>query len=165
MTNKRKTFLVLNIFLVLLWCGFIFYLSGETAPQSRSQSKPLAEGIVKKVEEIQKKHSPPPVLKKKIDKFENSLRDAAHSGCYFVLSLLLINLLYLLKMKKLKAIFLTIIISMLYALSDEIHQLFVPGRAFQLIDMALDFVGVVLAISIYLLLFNMILKKKKETHE
>ncbi len=32
-------------------------------------------------------------------------------------------------------------ICMLYALSDEIHQIFVPGRAFQLVDLGLDLLG------------------------
>ena len=37
---------------------------------------------------------------------------------------------------------LVVIIAMLYALSDETHQLFVPGRAFQVIDLVVDLVGV-----------------------
>ncbi len=37
---------------------------------------------------------------------------------------------------------LVVIIAMLYALSDETHQLFVPGRAFQVIDLVVDFLGV-----------------------
>lgn len=39
----------------------------------------------------------------------------------------------------------------LYALSDEIHQLYVPGRAFQLSDLALDISGAALGIAVYLL--------------
>jgi len=38
---------------------------------------------------------------------------------------------------------LVVILAMSYALSDEIHQLFVPGRAFQVIDLFIDFLGVV----------------------
>jgi hypothetical protein len=36
---------------------------------------------------------------------------------------------------------LTFVLCALYALSDETHQLFVPGRDFQLSDLALDCVG------------------------
>ncbi len=34
-----------------------------------------------------------------------------------------------------------VLLSMLYALSDETHQLFVPGRAFQVVDLIIDFIG------------------------
>ena len=37
----------------------------------------------------------------------------------------------------------------LYALSDEIHQLFVPGRSFQLMDLGLDLLGGVIGLIIY----------------
>src|SRR5665648_684953 len=40
-------------------------------------------------------------------------------------------------------------LSMLYALSDEIHQLFVPGRTFQLADLALDLIGTLIALWVY----------------
>lgn len=42
---------------------------------------------------------------------------------------------------KASGISLTVSLSMLFALSDEIHQLFVPGRAFQVVDLVIDFLG------------------------
>ena len=39
--------------------------------------------------------------------------------------------------------------AMLYALSDETHQLFVPNRAFELSDLALDLTGVLAAILLF----------------
>jgi len=44
---------------------------------------------------------------------------------------------------------LVILISMLFALSDEIHQLFVPGRAFQIIDLFIDFLGSLFGVIIF----------------
>ena len=40
-------------------------------------------------------------------------------------------------------------IAMLYALSDEIHQHFVPGRGFQLLDLLMDAIGAILGIVIF----------------
>ncbi len=37
---------------------------------------------------------------------------------------------------------LSVLLSMLYALSDETHQIFVPGRAFQVIDLVVDLGGI-----------------------
>jgi VanZ family protein len=44
---------------------------------------------------------------------------------------------------------LVILISMLFALSDEIHQLFVPGRAFQVVDLLIDLLGVLCGVYLY----------------
>ncbi|HEC66041.1 MAG TPA: VanZ family protein [bacterium] len=44
-----------------------------------------------------------------------------------------------------KVFILSIIFSILYALSDEIHQYFVPGREFDLWDLAADSLGIILA--------------------
>ncbi len=150
MTSKKKLFIIINIVLVVLWCGVIFYLSSRTAPQSNAQSRPISGAVVRTIDKIENKNSPENVLIKKIAEFDDKLRDVAHSGCYFVLALLVANLMYLLKIFKWKAVFITIIFCMLYALSDEVHQLFVPGRAFQLIDLTNDLIGVILGILLYL---------------
>jgi VanZ family protein len=42
-----------------------------------------------------------------------------------------------------------VIAGMLYAVGDEIHQLFVPFRMFDLSDMAADFLGVALGVWAY----------------
>ncbi len=44
--------------------------------------------------------------------------------------------------------FLIIFSTTLYGLTDEIHQHFVPGRAFEFLDIGMDFLGAVLAIII-----------------
>ena len=48
--------------------------------------------------------------------------------------------------------FLTIIISMVYAISDEMHQFFVPFRNSSFFDFLLDFTGILLAFLIYLII-------------
>ena len=54
-----------------------------------------------------------------------------------------------------KTTLLVLILVMLFALSDEIHQIFVPGRTFQLLDLIIDFLGIIAGI----FLFNKIIKK------
>jgi VanZ family protein len=54
----------------------------------------------------------------------------------FFLSLTLIN-----KRLDRKTIFIILLISLIYALSDELHQLFVPGRFCSLKDVLIDFIG------------------------
>ena len=68
---------------------------------------------------------------------------AMHVIEYAILSLLLYRALIKSRFKK-YSIILAIIISALYGLSDEIHQLFVPGRAFDVLDLIFDFTGAIL---------------------
>jgi VanZ family protein len=42
-----------------------------------------------------------------------------------------------------------LLMTMAFALSDEIHQLFVPGRAFQVIDLIIDFLGILFGVFLY----------------
>ena len=42
-----------------------------------------------------------------------------------------------------------LLMTMAFALSDEIHQLFVPGRAFQVIDLIIDFLGILFGVYLY----------------
>lgn len=51
-----------------------------------------------------------------------------------------------------------LILTLFYALSDEIHQLFVPGRTFQLMDLGLDLIGGVIG----LVIFDRIGAKRKQ---
>ena len=44
---------------------------------------------------------------------------------------------------------LTIVLAMVFALSDEIHQIFVPGRAFQVVDLVIDLLGVLFGVFLY----------------
>jgi VanZ family protein len=48
-----------------------------------------------------------------------------------------------------KIVLVVLILSMSYALSDEIHQLFVPGRTFQVIDLFIDLLGSLLGVYLY----------------
>ena len=55
-----------------------------------------------------------------------------------------------LKDYKIKNIFIvSILLSILYSCTDEIHQLFVSGRSGSIIDVMIDSIGIILGIFIY----------------
>ena len=84
---------------------------------------------------------PPKVEIPFVDKFIHLIE-------YGILGFLLYRALRVSKLAK-QVFILAIIFSILYALSDEIHQLFVPGRKFDLWDLAADSVGAIL-VTLYL---------------
>jgi len=49
---------------------------------------------------------------------------------------------------------LAVIIGMLYGATDEVHQLFVPARSFDLLDWLADSVGVTLGVGLFYPLFT-----------
>jgi len=56
--------------------------------------------------------------------------------------------------KKSSRIFYVLIIGIIYGLTDELHQSFVPGRTSDIYDFLVDLIGIILS----LCLFNLILK-------
>ena len=50
------------------------------------------------------------------------------------------------------------VLGVLYAFSDEIHQLYVPGRAGMLTDVLIDSCGVIFGVSIFILVLTIIRK-------
>lgn len=90
---------------------------------------------------------------------EAIVRTLAHFCEFASLGFLMCNFLFALK-DKLKP-FSSILFSVLYAISDEIHQYFVPERACQLSDFAVDSAGIVLGVTVFCILNTIIIKYKK----
>lgn len=64
------------------------------------------------------------------------------------------------KLKEKNRILISLILGVLYATSDEIHQLFSPGRSAQITDVYIDTLGILVGIFV-ILLFIKIFEKIK----
>ena len=123
--------------LVVFWMGLIFFFSHQQATVSNGLSSGITEAIV----EIVNMMAPDNDVILNQGSFNFIIRKSAHFGVYLVLGLLVSNgLIYSNKSKK-KVIILALFICVLYAISDEIHQLYVPGRSGQVSDVLLDSTG------------------------
>lgn len=69
----------------------------------------------------------------------------AHFGEYMILSALLTTALFGGKLKAWQAVLIAVLLSSAYAASDEIHQLFVPGRMSDPVDWITDTLGALVA--------------------
>jgi len=64
--------------------------------------------------------------------------------------------------KKYSFLILALIISLLYAILDEFHQFFVPGRNSSIVDFFIDSLGIMLASMIYAIRIEFVNRKIKE---
>lgn len=138
MRNKRILItIILSWSLVILWMGLIFFFSHQPARESSELSSGITEVIVDVVNVIAPDNDQ--IFNRDIISF--SIRKAAHFGVYLVLGLLVSNGLIYSSIPRSKAIILALLICVLYAISDEFHQLYVPGRSGQVSDVLLDSSG------------------------
>lgn len=133
----------LSIILVLIWMIIIFIMSSFDATESANQSNFIVN-IITNIFKIEN-----------IEVLSFIIRKLAHFTEYLILGFLTINMLD--KNDISKKYLLSILICIIYAISDEIHQLFVPGRACQIKDILIDSIGSITGIYLY----KLISKRKK----
>ena len=136
--NKKQ---IISWIVVFLWMLIIFNLSSQVAEEANKLSKGVTEIIVQTVEKVAPRSS------FDIDQFNHLLRKNAHFFTYLVLGMLVMSGM---RRSDVKGIVLTLGICILYAVSDEIHQLFVPGRGGQIKDVLIDSAGAFVGIKLYL---------------
>lgn len=152
----KKYLLIINFILLIIWMGVIFNFSSDNGSTSSSKS----ERFLIKVVEIFKKDELSDVDKQEIiNKYGYLIRKCAHMFSYFILSILSFLLLYQILALKPITIFYTFIFCFIYAITDEIHQVFIPDRVGSIIDVLIDSCGSL----IFLLLptIRLIIKKNK----
>ena len=145
---------VIKIILVLLWMVMIFLLSKEVAVKSSKKSDGL---IIKSVELFTGKSLSDQEKEKVLKYLVFPVRKCAHLSLYLILGILVISLLREYMVINTKLVLLSLLICFLYACSDEIHQLFIPGRSGEARDVLIDTLGACLGVSFYYLVF----RKKK----
>lgn len=138
--------------LTILWMVVIFSFSAKTAEKSAAESGRvgilICQMMVSDFEEKTKEEQI--LLAQQID---YPIRKCAHASEYAVLGVLLFLSLDGMKKKQLRGL-LAWLGATLYAITDEVHQFFVPGRACQLKDMCIDSVGALAGILVLSLFFT-----------
>lgn len=129
----------------ILWMIFIFMMSHTNGNESSNQSNFIAT-IISKFVDID--HEVLTFL----------IRKTAHMSEYAILLLLIFYGLEKISTYKYK-LSLSLLITFLYACSDEFHQLFIPGRSGQLKDVIIDISGALI------MLFVIYLWKKRKTNQ
>lgn len=150
---KKSIFTVL----VVIWMLFIFSMSsqnGEVSSNTSGNTIKVVLSIVPKFRE-----QPKEVQDNIVENLQLIGRKSGHFIGYMMLGVL--SMLLLLKFKNInkKPLF-AFSICVIYAISDEIHQLFVPGRTGQLKDVIIDSCGSIVGIAIVLVFIKLLQIKR-----
>lgn len=143
---------------VLAWMLLIYNLSAQPAELSDQLSKGVTERVVETIQ----KTSPDSTMD--FGTLHHQIRKNAHFFAYLTLGILVIHAISRIRRTggKAEALGISLLICILYAISDEIHQIFVPGRSGQASDVAIDSSGALVGIMVYVSLCRLFWKKRRE---
>ena len=147
--TKIKIKRIVFAILIIINCIVIFNFSNKVADDSSEQSGRIVNFISQIIPSI--KNMPEP---NKTNFMEGTLttivRKTAHFSIYTLLGLLSMNFMITFKEKEFYKIDLrcltTLTFCIFYAISDEFHQYFIPGRSCELRDVCIDTLGAILGI-------------------
>jgi VanZ family protein len=155
LSNKKQIRILVSWTAVLCLFILIFTLSSQPAAQSDGLSKKVTKMMIKTVERIAPSGVGDQSVDDLVEKFNHIVRKNAHFFAYLVLGTLMVNLLRRVGIKGFKVFFLALAICILYAISDEVHQLFVPGRGAQVKDVLIDSAGAMVGVGLYAVVLMM----------
>ena len=136
----------------------IFCLSAQPAEISQNTSNSFAYKVLSIFEEFQRLDES--TQSKVVEEMQLYVRKAAHFSEYACLSVFMY--LSVLQTFKGKMLFVwSLAVCQLYAVSDEVHQYFVPGRSCEIRDMLIDGAGVISGILAVLLIKIIIFRKRQ----
>ena len=134
----KKKEIIISWMLLVIWMIFIFIMSSFNGNISSNQSGSIAD-LIYNLFDISD-----------TEKVSLIVRKCAHVSEFFILGILVINLISKYNVKY--SYLISFIVCVLYASSDEFHQLFVPGRSAQVTDVLIDLIGVVLGLLLVFLI-------------
>ncbi len=148
----RTLFRILLIFLLGMTFYTIFQFSSENSTLSSSRS----EKVMRKIIDIfpYTKNLSEATKTKMVKKAQPIIRKLAHFSIYTVVGILIMAFVSTYRLLLWKKFLISIMVGLLYAISDEYHQSFVPGRSAELRDVLIDTSGVFVGILIVLVLIS-----------
>lgn len=142
--NKKSIFLLV---LTILWMGLIFFFSSQPADDSAYLSSGVVKMLLGFLDGIFN-GNPPQFITGIFFNGDHFIRKAGHFTEYFILGILVYSFIRSAVFKRVLGISLSV--CLLYAVSDEIHQIFVPGRGPSPADVLLDFSAAVAGIVLFI---------------
>ena len=155
----KKKVMIIGIILSLIWMGVIFWFSSRSSSQLDVRNRFIVKIIIDLFI--------PNFDNLNIDNQNQILGDisfyvskSAHYLEYGMLALLLSMAFILVKKRRYRYLFIMLVV-ILYAISDEIHQMFSDGRTPRVLDVMIDSLGgltMVLLIELFITIIGLVKK-------
>lgn len=127
---------------VIVWMAIIFNLSGQVAEESDQLSTGITEIFVRTIEKFA------PDIHLDMESFHHLVRKNAHFIAYLVLGILTANACGQSGINGCRRLIASLLLCVLYAASDEVHQLYIPGRSGEARDVIIDSAGAITGIGV-----------------
>lgn len=135
--------------LVIIWMFVIFNFSSQNGPKSTNTSDVVTSMVVNVTTSVTNKNVSREEVKKRVEDSTFLVRKTAHFTEYLILGILVLQLLSDYTKINKRMLIVSLIICYLYAVSDEVHQIFIPGRTAKVLDTFIDGAGSLVGIVIY----------------
>ena len=161
--DKKIQIKVVKIILIIIWMITVFRFSNQGGTESSSTSAKVTKVIVDVVVNDKKEENKVQIA----NKIEKVVRKFAHYTIYTIGGVLIMNYAYTTDKTKKQQTFGSLLFGVFYAVTDEVHQYFVPGRSARVFDVGIDTLGVITGIIIFTIIISIInkirnTKKKNE---
>lgn len=127
------------------WMTVIFLFSAQPDTESSAISGHVSYRIVEVWNQTFQLDHTTAEMEQIAETIEYPVRKCAHMSEYAILALLFLQFLDAFGMKKKRAV-IALVLTAVYASTDEFHQLFVPGRAGKVTDVLIDSTGALIAL-------------------
>lgn len=144
--TKNKCKKIIYLVLVLIWMLTVFLFSSQNGEESQSTSGKITRVIVEiftynsNITESEKLEL--------IEKIDYYIRKLAHFSIYALGGILIYNYINTYNINRKKVVLISILIGVIYAISDESHQYFTVGRSARILDIFIDSFGIVTGVII-----------------
>ena len=163
--SKARARSTISGILALVWMCVIFAFSAQTKEESSVVSQGFSYRIVNTTGLLLHLHIDEEQIREIANAIEGFVRKGAHMTEYAILAILIYVWLGRWQLSRRRMACTAAVLTMLYACSDEFHQLFVAGRAGRVSDVLVDSAGAVVGLVLFLffkMCINKIMDKKKE---
>jgi len=155
--DKKAQIKILKIILIIIWMIIIFVFSGQQGTESGNTSRRFTIIIIEIIMGKNLEINDPFV-----EGIQLFIRKLAHFTIYAIGGFLIMNYAYEIDKTQKQKILYSIAFGGSYAITDEIHQFFVPGRSGNVFDVAIDTAGVLTGIFVYIVLIKIIEEMRKK---
>ena len=131
--------------ILLIALAFVFYTIFQLSAQNGEASSGLSKKVVSKIIDILPftKSLSNDIKYKMIEDSQLIIRKLAHFSIYTLVGILIMAFMSTYEVTFIKKFTISIFVGLFYAMSDEFHQSFVPGRGPEIRDVCIDTLGVI----------------------